>query len=107
MLRKLGHKVDLAQNGIEAVDAAARLDYDVILMDCQMPELDGYGAAARIRAAETSRRVPIVAVTANTASDDRERCFQVGMDDYLPKPLRLTDLSRTLDRWGRSSAQVA
>jgi signal transduction histidine kinase/ActR/RegA family two-component response regulator len=107
MLEKLGHRVDVASNGFEAVDAAARTSYDAVLMDCQMPELDGYGAAARIRASETSRRVPIVAVTANAAVDDRERCFESGMDDYLAKPLRLPDLSRVLDRWTRQTSQVA
>ena len=85
----------------------SRARFDAVLMDCQMPELDGYGAAARIRASETSRRVPIVAVTANAAVDDRERCFESGMDDYLAKPLRLPDLSRVLDRWTRQTSQVA
>jgi PAS domain S-box-containing protein len=107
MLRKLGHDVDIAHNGFEAVDAAGRTTYDAVLMDCQMPELDGYSATLRIRAGESSsRRVPIVAVTANAAVDDRERCLAAGMDDYLAKPLRLSDLARVLDQWTKP-AQVA
>jgi signal transduction histidine kinase/CheY-like chemotaxis protein len=107
MLRKLGHDVDIAHNGFEAVDAARRTAYDAVLMDCQMPELDGYGATLRIRAGESSsRRVPIVAVTANAAVDDRERCLAAGMDDYLAKPLRLNELARVLDQWTKP-AQVA
>jgi signal transduction histidine kinase/ActR/RegA family two-component response regulator len=106
MLEKLGHRVTLAHNGFEAVEATARTTYDLVLMDCQMPELDGYGAAARIRARETSHHVPIVAVTANVGVDDRERCLAAGMNDYLAKPLRLPELERVLARWART-AQVA
>jgi CheY-like chemotaxis protein len=75
-------------------------------MDCQMPDLDGYGAAERIRAGETARRVPIVAVTANAAVDDRQRCIDAGMDDYLSKPLRLADLDRVLSRWTDRGSDV-
>jgi CheY-like chemotaxis protein len=96
----------LENNGFEAVEATARTTYDLVLMDCQMPELDGYGAAARIRARETSHHVPIVAVTANVGVDDRERCLAAGMNDYLAKPLRLPELERVLARWART-AQVA
>jgi PAS domain S-box-containing protein len=106
MLEKLGHSVEIANNGSEAVDATARTAYDLVLMDCQMPELDGYGATTRIRARDTSRQVPIVAVTANAFLDDRDRCLAAGMNDYLAKPLRLPDLERVLARWARTP-QVA
>jgi CheY-like chemotaxis protein len=69
-----------------------------------MPELDGYSAAMRIRAGESTRRVPIVAVTANAAPEDRERCLAAGMDDYLAKPLRIGELARVLDRWTKRVA---
>ncbi|MCC6587893.1 MAG: response regulator [Bryobacterales bacterium] len=87
LLRKMGHQVDLAENGIEAVVAAARSTYDLILMDCQMPEMDGYEAATAIRREEKGRTVPIVAMTANAMTEDRQRCLDAGMTDYLTKPI--------------------
>src|SRR6185295_10596779 len=99
LLERLGCSVDVAVNGAEAVEMSAASDYAAIFMDCQMPVLDGYEATARIREREGGgARVPIVAMTANTMEGDRERCIEAGMDDYLPKPLRVEDLEIALGR---------
>ena len=99
-LRRHGFDVDIASDGLEAV---ARLDPDVhlaVFMDCQMPNLDGYQATARIRAGEAAdQHIPIIAMTAHAFAGDRERCLQAGMDDYLPKPLRTEALEPVLERW--------
>jgi two-component system sensor histidine kinase/response regulator len=99
LLERLGCSVDVATNGAEAVEMSAASDYAAIFMDCQMPVLDGYEATGRIREREAGgARVPIVAMTANTMKGDRERCIAAGMDDYLPKPLRVEDLEIALGR---------
>jgi PAS domain S-box-containing protein len=100
VLKKLGLKADLAVNGLEALEAATRTDYDLILMDCQMPEMDGFQATRKIREMEAgNRRVPILAMTANAMQGDRERCLEAGMDDYLAKPVAILDLKEALHRW--------
>ena len=103
MLERRGYRVGLAANGREAVDAVAGGgDYALVLMDCQMPELDGYEATRAIRAGEAERgepRTPIVAMTANSMSGDRERCLAAGMDDYLAKPLDAHAFDASLERW--------
>ncbi|MBL8267255.1 response regulator, partial [Steroidobacter sp.] len=100
MFEKLGCRIDLAGNGREAVDMASRLRYDIIFMDCFMPELDGYGASRALRQLEQGeRRVPIIALTANAMADDRAKCIAAGMDDYLSKPVGLEDIRKTLQRW--------
>jgi CheY-like chemotaxis protein len=98
LLAKLGCEVVVVGNGAAAVRAAQASPFDLILMDCQMPELDGFDATHRIRAAEKTR-TPIVALTAGAMMGDRERCLATGMDDYLSKPLRLEDLERVLTRF--------
>jgi PAS domain S-box-containing protein len=100
MLERIGCRVALAVNGREAVTMQQEGDYDVILMDCQMPELDGYDATQEIRALERpGRRVPIIALTANALTTDRDRCLEAGMDDYLSKPVAKSTLLRALSRW--------
>jgi CheY-like chemotaxis protein len=99
-LEKLGCQVELAENGKEAVSLCANRSYQAVLMDCQMPEMDGFTATALIRENEGGgRRVPIIALTANAMEGDRERCLDCGMDDYLAKPLKATELTRALERW--------
>jgi len=102
-LRKLGYQANVASNGVEALRALERSGYDVVLMDCQMPEMEGYEATRRIREREKNhtapqRRVHIIALTANAMEGDREKCLAAGMDDYLSKPLRLEDLAAALER---------
>jgi len=107
MLEKLGCVVDVAANGEEAVDLSSKLPYDVVFMDCQMPELDGYGATRAIRereAAAGSTRTPIVAMTANAMEGDRDRCLGAGMDDYVTKPIRLEVCREVIKRWTMASS---
>ncbi len=105
MLRKIGCTVEFAANGRIAVEQTAAKTYDVVFMDCQMPELDGFDATREIRQRETStgangRRVPIVAMTASAVVGDRELCLAAGMDDYVTKPLNIDELRRVILRWG-------
>ncbi|MCF7991737.1 MAG: response regulator [Thiohalocapsa sp.] len=101
MLQKLGLSVDIAEDGIAAIKQRLRERYDLILMDCQMPKMDGFEATRRIRADEAAAggHVPIVALTANAMPGDRERCLQAGMDDYIAKPIRLDIMLDTLANW--------
>jgi signal transduction histidine kinase/CheY-like chemotaxis protein len=100
MVERLGYRADIAANGAEAVSILERLSYDAVLMDCQMPEMDGYEATQLIRKNETAeRRVPIIAMTAAAMSGDRERCLAAGMDDYISKPIKLHVVAATLERW--------
>ncbi|HKQ62831.1 MAG TPA: response regulator [Candidatus Polarisedimenticolaceae bacterium] len=106
MLRRLGYQSDVAANGLEVVEALSRIAYDVVLMDCQMPEMDGFAATLAIRLAEASRggHVPIIAMTANAMQGDRERCLEAGMDDYISKPVKIEELDRVLARWTEHAA---
>ncbi|HTH48513.1 MAG TPA: response regulator, partial [Candidatus Limnocylindria bacterium] len=104
-LVKLGCQVEIVATGREAVASALGGQFDLILMDCWMPELDGYGATAEIRQRqETAPRIPIIAVTANAMEGDREKCLAAGMDDYITKPVRLAALKVILARWCPSVA---
>jgi CheY-like chemotaxis protein len=108
LLERLGCRVDLVGNGAEAFEAWSNGSYDLIFMDCQMPELDGLGATAAIRGAEASKgcHTPIVALTANAFAEERERCLHGGMDDYLAKPVRSQSLAQTIARWKDKVAQT-
>lgn len=98
-LRKLGYTADTVTNGLEALEAISRKEYDVILMDCQMPEMDGYQTTQEIRLRDKSTHpIRIVAMTANSMAGDREECLAYGMDDYISKPVRLEELSSVLTR---------
>jgi two-component system sensor histidine kinase/response regulator len=102
MLKALGTRADIAGNGQEALDAIAREPYDLVLMDCQMPVLDGYEATRILRAREKKSgggRLTVVALTANALPGDSDRCLNVGMDDYLSKPFTIQKLYETLAKW--------
>ena len=102
MLSGLGFEVSKAENGAEALQVLERMQFDLVLMDCQMPTMDGYRATEEIRRREgDGRHTPIVALTAHAMEGDRERCLAAGMDDYLAKPLNLERLGETLGRWIR------
>jgi len=114
MLERLGYAVDVVGNGALAVEAAALGYYQLVLMDCQMPEMDGFAATRAIRQGETAtgRRLPIVAMTANALAGDRELCIEAGMDDYLAKPIDVGHLADTVATWlaradSRRGASVA
>jgi signal transduction histidine kinase/DNA-binding response OmpR family regulator len=101
MFEKLGYQIDLAANGREAVNMASELPYDIIFMDCSMPELDGYQATAALRESErpATREIPIIALTANAMAEDRGRCLAAGMDDHISKPVLIDDIRKALQRW--------
>jgi PAS domain S-box-containing protein len=99
-VRHCGFESDVVSNGEEALDALARMTYALVLMDCQMPGMDGYAATRELRRRETgARRTPVIAVTANAYATDREACLEAGMDDHLAKPVSIRDLAEMLDRW--------
>ena len=107
MLQNLGMRADVAGNGREAIEMFEALPYDLILMDCQMPEIDGYEAAKEIRRREGSNReVVILALTADALAGARDLCLRAGMDDYLTKPLLFEDLVQALQRWGLVDKQT-
>src|SRR5262249_33233747 len=107
-LEKRGHHVTLAHNGVEAVELTAAERFDVVLMDVQMPEMDGMRATALIREREknTSNHVIILAMTAHAMAGDRERCLKAGMDGYLSKPINIQELVEALEALDGESSTV-
>ncbi|KAA3619935.1 MAG: response regulator [Calditrichaeota bacterium] len=105
ILQKLGHQVHCVADGKKAVEAVALHHFDLVLMDCQMPEMDGYEATRSIRKNENSTQLPIVALTANAMKGDREKCLEAGMDDYLSKPIDPKKLETVLQRWVKSKVE--
>jgi signal transduction histidine kinase/CheY-like chemotaxis protein len=100
MIERLGYRADVAGNGSEALAILGRMQYDAVLMDCQMPELDGYDATREIRRSEKDgQHLPIIAMTASAMAGDRERCLAAGMDDYISKPVKLHVVAAVLERW--------
>lgn len=98
MLDCLNCSVDTAQNGLDALDQVKSKEYDVIFMDLQMPEMDGFEATKQIRKGEQGKcKTPIIALTANSMHSDKEKCLEAGMDDYLAKPFEVKDLESILD----------
>ncbi len=107
MLEKAGYEVDIANNGQEAVEKVFQNRYDVVLMDCQMPGMDGFEATQAIREREPEgQRIPIIALTANAMKGDRERCLEVGMDDYLSKPVKKEELYSIIEKWLSAEAEI-
>ena len=109
MLEKGGFQADVAANGLEAVKALSTVPYDLVLMDCQMPEMDGFEATKTIRDAErkNGKHVPIVAMTAHALEGDRERCLQSGMDDYISKPVKIDALHLIVRKWANPPKAAA
>jgi PAS domain S-box-containing protein len=101
MLEKMGHVVDVANNGVAAVACVARNRYDAVLMDCQMPVMDGFEASREIRRQQkgTDRHTPIIALTASAMKSDQKKCLEAGMDAYLSKPMKVDDLAMVVERW--------
>ncbi len=104
MIRSLGHEVDVAENGLLALERMREKYYDLVFMDCQMPELDGYQCTTRLRGTDSgvkNRDVPVVAMTAHAMSGDREKCLEAGMNDYIAKPINIERVSEMILRWGK------
>jgi len=107
MLARFDLSADLAANGREALDLWSRGAYDLILMDCQMPEMDGYSATGEIRSREQGRHTPIIALTANALAGERQKCLDAGMDDFLSKPFKAQELGEVLSRWLKKAGEEA
>ncbi|MDH5427650.1 MAG: response regulator [Nitrospirota bacterium] len=134
MLERMGHRIDVVGNGLEAIEAVSRIPYDLVFMDCQMPEMDGYEATKAIREMESKKRevlggrgeprdakspyplpltphasshIPIVAMTANAMTGDREKCLAAGMDDYISKPIKHEELALLVAKWLPAQDRVA
>jgi PAS domain S-box-containing protein len=107
LIERRGYRADVVSNGQEALDALLRQSYALVLMDCQMPVMDGFEATREFRKRESqARRTPVIAMTAHAMSGDRERCIAAGMDDYLSKPVLPEDLDRIFERWLAAASAV-
>jgi signal transduction histidine kinase/DNA-binding response OmpR family regulator len=107
LLERLGYRADVAENGLEVVAALSRRQYDIILMDVQMPDMDGLEATRRVRDLPEDVQPRIIAMTANATQEDRAACFAAGMDDFLSKPVVAAQLAAALERWGPSRSALA
>jgi signal transduction histidine kinase/ligand-binding sensor domain-containing protein/DNA-binding response OmpR family regulator len=106
-VEKLGYKVEVVNNGLEAIESLRRSNYDLVLMDCMMPEMDGYEATKEIRKMEDGKgHIPIIAMTANALYGERERCLEAGMDDYISKPVKQTELQKVLEHWTSTKIDI-
>ncbi len=101
MLKKLGLVTEVASNGLEVLEKVSQKSYALILMDCEMPKMNGFEATNQIRSREQSngQHIPIIAMTAHSSQEDRESCFNAGMDDYISKPFKIEDLQAMLTHW--------
>jgi two-component system, sensor histidine kinase len=106
LLTNLGHKVTIAENGKIAIDKLINNNFDLILMDIQMPEMDGLEATKLIRHLDSNARIPIVALTAHALKTDQDQCYEVGMDDFMTKPIDVEVLSRTLQKFSKKIVNV-
>ncbi len=104
LISRMGHNIDVVSNGVEAIQSLEHTSYDLVLMDCLMPEMDGYEATQRIRNSTTpvlNHDIPIIAMTANAMAGDREKCIAAGMSDYIAKPIDPAELTELLNRWAQ------
>ena len=106
-LEKLGYRAEVVSNGLEVLQAFDRQPYDIVFLDVQMPEMDGYETARKLRLRyQDEDRPRIIAMTGNAMSGDREKCLAAGMDDYIAKPVRIEDLLAALQQWGPSETRA-
>ncbi|BBO83945.1 hypothetical protein DSCO28_45110 [Desulfosarcina ovata subsp. sediminis] len=105
MLLTQGYQVDIAENGAVALEKLERMNYDLVLMDCQMPVMDGYAAARKLREEKRFRRLPIIALTGHAMKGDSQKCLAAGMDDYITKPFSLDSLINTVQKWLKTSRE--